>query len=157
MKLHVVLLVALPSIGCGAPPVRVAPASVSEDEHGPQSERGPMPAASAPVLSNCVLHAGQSQTSQQKEKGPGGELGPNRLLEASCSFNAECVARQGENNAGDGFAYLSCTDGQCSCRLEPQFPVATVVEWKFDSACTSADQAQQLLRDHCLKGADISQ
>jgi hypothetical protein len=32
---------------------------------------------------------------------------------------------------GDGSAYLSCTEGHCSCRLEPISPAANVVQWGF--------------------------
>jgi hypothetical protein len=130
-------------VGCGSP----APTPVSP----PATTKTPAP----PVLSNCVLHAGQSDTTQRREKKPGGELGPSRMLEASCSFNAECVARQGEDNPGDGFAYVSCSDGQCSCRLEPLS--GAVVEWQFQSACTSPEQARQLLQDQCLKGMDVAE
>jgi hypothetical protein len=34
---------------------------------------------------------------------------------------------------------------------------AAVIEWQFDAVCTSADQAQQLLRDQCLKGIDVAE
>lgn len=138
------------AMGCGntPPPPAVATPGASESDQPP--------AVSKPVLSNCVLHAGQAKTTERREKTPGGGFTPSQLIEATCSYSAECGVRRGEDNPGDGFANLSCAKGHCSCRLEPSFPVgAAVVEWQFDAVCTSADQAQQLLRDECLKGIDV--
>jgi hypothetical protein len=123
----------------------------------PSSSQSPTTSPVMPVLSNCVLHEGQSDASKRQERTPGGKLHPTRVLKASCSFNAECVARRGEDNPGDGFAYLSCTDGQCSCRLEPLFPPGKAVEWDFQSTCSTTAEARQLLRDHCLKGSVIAE
>jgi len=120
----------------------------------PDTER---PSVAKPLLSNGVLHAGQSDTTTRRNKMPRGELGPPAIMEASCSFDAECFTHRGEAGPGDGFAYLSCRDGHCSCRLEPRFPADTVVDWAFDAVCTSADRAQQLLRDECLKGSTIAE
>lgn len=140
---------------CGTPP---APAtSHPSDAKQPPIVSSSEPPSGTPVLSNCVMHAGQSDTSQRREKKAGGELGASRVLAASCSFDAECVARRGESNPGDGFVYLSCTEGHCSCRLEPLLPAGGVVEWQFESACTTAEEARQLLRDRCLKGIDVAE
>jgi hypothetical protein len=144
----------LTTTACGTPPAPAAsPTSDTEPSPTVTAERPP----GTPVLTNCVMHAGQGDTSQRREKKVGGELGASQVLAARCSFDAECVARRGESNPGDGFAYLSCTEGHCSCRLEPLFPAGSVVEWQFESACATAEQARQLLRDRCLKGIDVAE
>jgi hypothetical protein len=112
------------------------------------------PPTPAQLLSNCVIDTGQSKTTKFRERKPGGELGVSQLIDASCLYYAECGLRHGEDNPGDGSAELSCSEGQCLCRLEPVFSAA--VEWRFQAACTSPEEAKQLLRDVCLKGVHIA-
>jgi hypothetical protein len=146
-------------VSCGAPPASVTPPAAAEDEQPPErgSEQQQTRPPATPLLSNCVLHAGQSSTRRRREKTPGGELGPSSLREASCSFNAECIAQPGEANPGDGFASLACSDGRCSCRLEPALPAGTVVAWEFRAPCNSAGDAELLLRDQCLQGTGVTE
>ncbi len=146
--------------GCGnSQPVPVAPAPAEPEPKQPPPENtaaaGAPPSSPArPVFSNCVLHAGEAHSKQHQSFGPGRQPGAT-AKEASCSFNAECIARHGEETEGDGFVYLACTEGDCSCRLEPVTPPASAVTFEFRASCVTSDDAERLLVEHCLKGMHV--
>jgi hypothetical protein len=158
MKHFPVWLLALgAAFGCrNSQPASVAPASTQEQhEPAPTVPAGVAGSGSTlPKLSNCVLHAGSVNVKARQEKGPDGTLG-TAVQDARCTSNAECIAQQGQRTAGDGFVYLTCTNGDCSCRIEPDTPPAAPVEFHFQASCTTSAQAKQLLLDHCLAGMGV--
>lgn len=62
---NLVVCVGLSTLACGHAPMSPVPQ--------PDTER---PSVAKPLLSNCVLHAGQSDTTIRQDKMPGGKLGP---------------------------------------------------------------------------------
>ena len=111
-------------------------------------------ASVVPRLSPCVLHAGSASVKTRNERELDGTL--NAIIEdARCYFNAECIARHGERTAGDGFVYLACVNGDCSCRIEQDTPPSPPIAFQFRATCTTDARAKQLLLDHCLKGMNV--
>jgi hypothetical protein len=123
---------------------------------------GPTPKAQsssqppAPVLSNCVLHAGDAATTDQTAVTPG-EGQDTTHGDSACSYDAECVAERGVETPGDGFVALRCgTGGDCSCRIEPSAPASAAVTFSFRSSCTTLDEGRRLMLDHCMKGMGLA-
>lgn len=125
-------------IACGSPP--------------PAQSAPPPP---TPVLSNCVLHAGEAATASRTDVTPEGQDTVN--IESVCSYNAECVAEQGVETPGDGFVELECrADGECSCRVEPSAPASSAVTFSFRASCQTLEESERLMLDHCLKGMGLA-
>jgi hypothetical protein len=154
------------SAGCGSPPAPEIPVEAqAEAQPEPAVEpaldgappSAPTPAASPvrPVFANCVLHAGTVDAKTRRQRLPGGAPGPI-TQEGACSYNAECVARQGESSPGDGLVDMRCSGGECTCRLEPLAPPSPPFELQFAAICTSAQQARQLLLERCLEGMGVA-
>jgi hypothetical protein len=136
-------------IGCGKPqPTPIAP--------DPQSAQRSDAAAATPtvVRSDCVLHAGQVYVERSRSRGPGAQQGPE-VQTSRCSFNAECIAEQGQVTDGDGDVYLACAEDDCSCRIVPLTPAREAVEFQFRAECVTDIQAKQLLVERCMKGMHV--
>jgi hypothetical protein len=74
----------------------------------------------------------------------------------SCTFNAECVERQGTLTPGDGDVAIACASGGCTCTLTPhaQGAAATAFSFADASACDRKGGARQLLLTRCMAGTN---
>jgi hypothetical protein len=108
----------------------------------PHTAVAPPPASPAIVFSRCVPHAGTTRRAQGEP--------------ASCSFNAECLERQGTVTPGDGDVELACAAGHCTCTLTPHAPGASATRFDFTepSACDGDSGARQLLVARCMSGTN---
>jgi hypothetical protein len=104
-----------------------------------------------------VLHASDGKRRTHKVRLPNG-ASLREEQHGSCSANAECIATHGQETPGDGFVSLACTERACTCTLEPMPSSRTKPSAStFESAspCATAEQATQLMVEHCMTGLTI--
>jgi hypothetical protein len=107
------------------------------------------------VFNNCLLGSSTIHTLRRQSFGPGQSPGPV-TADGSCSIEASCVERQGQTVPGDGSVGLKCEAGACVCELEPHTPPKDVVTFGFAATCWTQERAEQLVREHCLKGMHMA-
>jgi hypothetical protein len=110
----------------------------------------------AEITAPCVLHAGDSHRHRREVLGTRGKPGAV-TSKADCSFNAECVWEQGKASQGDGNAEVDCVERRCTCTrtlLSGSAP-ATVFTFDLKTPCSTADEAQRLLQERCMKGMKV--
>lgn len=78
-------------------------------------------------------------------------------LGGSCSANAECILKKGQETLGDGFVRLDCTETTCTCALELLSPLAvpSTSSIALPAPCTTASQALELIVEHCMSGMTV--
>lgn len=95
------------------------------------------------ALRNCVFHAGGSKSEKS-----------GATLTQSCWFDAECFARPGTSQPGDGFVSIRCQQEDCTCKIEEAAPGGRHAEFHLRAAapCASPAATKILLRDRCHRG-----
>src|SRR3954471_5795946 len=129
-----------------------ASSSSSATSLGSSLDRGAFHEITAP----CVLHAGESHTHRREILKPKGR--PGGVVEsASCSFNAECVWAPGKTSPGDGNVGVECGKRRCTCigTLLSTPEIRKIFRFESDVPCSTAEQAQHLLVEHCTTGMKI--
>jgi hypothetical protein len=124
-------------------------------DHAPAAKASP-PIAS--IASPCVLHASEGKQHTHKVRLPGGALASEEQ-HGSCAANAECIATEGQENPGDGFVHLVCTDRTCTCSVEllPSSPTKpSTLTFSLSSPCTTSSQALQLIVERCMPGMTVT-
>ncbi|MGE0784670.1 MAG: hypothetical protein AB7S26_03205 [Sandaracinaceae bacterium] len=139
LLVHALFFVA---IGCGpaSEPEPYDPVDVSAiPEHGDPR----------PHLAHCVLHAGSVN----------GRTSASGEVEASCTFDAECIEHvgQGGESPTDGFISLSCEGLRCSCSVERIGDHATTFreEFAIEDPCIDANIMRGIFLEHCMTGSEL--
>jgi hypothetical protein len=143
----------------GAPAGLAAIALCALGACGPHAPTAPPPAAPGAAASiqfaRCVPHAGETHRESQRVK-PASGGAEQEVASTACSFNAECVDRQGVVTPGDGDVEIACADGACTCTLAPHAPGAAASTFTFavTSPCDQEGGARQLLLTRCMTGTN---
>jgi hypothetical protein len=133
-------------------PARDAGSSSTTVLSSPHSDVGPRSGISSP----CVLHAGDVHTHRREALNSQGEV-VSTSSKAECSFNAECVRRQGISSPGDGNVSLECVGKRCICSLKPLSRSArpTIFSFESDTPCSTGDMAERLILERCMAGLTV--
>jgi hypothetical protein len=96
------------------------------------------------VTGPCVLHSGNARVTTTKPAG---------VHHASCSFDAECIAKHGASTPGDGFVRVECADTACFCEWStPRSDAPLRAPFTLDAVPDAPDACKLLLRDRCMRG-----
>jgi len=109
-----------------------------------------------PISSPCVLHSGQANKRTHRSRLPDGSIGLESVG-GSCSADAECIAKKGQQSVGDGFVRLQCSERACTCQLEPLTSRMEPITFTFEleAPCTTCSEAMKLIVQRCMPGMTV--
>jgi len=150
MRHWLALWLAIATVSC-AEPTRHRALLPTTPQPQPTAPEGQMQVAA--IESECVLSAGESQTTTRRSFGPNRAPGPTTTLSAGCSMIATCIAQQGVQTPGDGFVEVRCDEHGCACRIEVFDARPATQSFSFASECNDTEQAERLLNERCIPAA----